>query len=290
MGTIIIIGIIIIGYAVFSYNKLQSYAQSVRKQASNVQVAISKKLSLINQLIDAVKNYQQGEQLVQLKVSQDNTAVAMMSAYQQSGSTLASIQGMMERFPNLKANEQYQRLMANIEQCENDIQQQRMNYNNCVELYNQKRLKIPTIFIARFMGFSEAPYLQFDLSGASDPNALKEFRTDDGERLTQLLSDAGSGLAKATKSIAGHASQAGKLIADKIKEQSTPKYFYMLPGSTPKGPVSLEEIRSMQQTNALPLETMINEPGSDEWKSLVSVLPAQSIPTDAGSQGQSVVN
>ena len=51
-------------YAAWTYNSLQKLAQNVRESASNVQVSISKKLSSINQLIEVVKNYQAGEQLV----------------------------------------------------------------------------------------------------------------------------------------------------------------------------------------------------------------------------------
>ena len=71
---LVILVIVAIIFAVISYNTLQKMAQNVRESASNVQVAISKKLSLVNQLIEVVKNYQAGEQLVQLKVSQDNSA------------------------------------------------------------------------------------------------------------------------------------------------------------------------------------------------------------------------
>ena len=272
MGTFIFIILILVVWAAILYNGLQGLAQKVRKQSSNVQVSISKKLSLINQLIDTVKNYQEGEQLVQLKVSQDNTAAAMINAYQQSGTTLASIQGMMERFPNLKANEQYQRLMKNIEDCENDIQKQRTSYNSDVEHYNTKRLRIPAIFISRALGFTEAPYMEFDMSGAKDVTTLKEFKTDDGERLTHLLNNAGMGIAKVTKNIAGQATQAGKAISNKIKEQSNVKYFYLIPGETPKGPFSLEEILRKNSEAVFPGESLICVVGSNNWTPISSLL------------------
>lgn len=274
MTLLIILLILIVALAITSYNKLQKLAQSVRRQASNIQVSISKKLSLINQLIDVVKNYQEAEQLVQLKVSQDNTAVSLMNSYQQSGTTLASIQGLAQRFPDLKANEQYHRLIDNIEKCENDIQSQRIIYNNCVEQYNQARLKIPTIFVARFMGFSEAPYLQFDISGANDVTSLKEFKTDDGERLQQFLSNAGSSIKGATKTIANHAGQAGKLIADKVKEKTATRYFYMTPGGVPKGPVGKEEIMALKADGQVGDDTLITIAGSEEWKA-ISVLASE---------------
>lgn len=272
-------------YAAKVYNGLQRLAQNVRESASNVQVSISKKLSSINQLIEVVKNYQAGEQLVQLKVSQDNTAAAMSNAYQQSGTMLSTIQGMADRFPNLKASEQYHRLIDNIEACEGEIGTARTHYNAVVKQYNSHRLGIPAIFIARSMGFGEAPYLQFDQSGASDPNNLKEFKTDDGERLQQLLSGAGNSIAKTTRTLAHQAGNAGKLLAERLKEAPDAKYFYMTVGGTPKGPLPLNEIRALAAEGSLPADIQVAATGSEDWTTL-SGLEAGNDPLLARSAAQ----
>ncbi|RQP15625.1 MAG: LemA family protein [Parapedobacter sp.] len=210
----IILFVLLLILAASSYNALQKLAQDVREKASNAQVAISKKLALINQLIDVVKNYQEGEQLIQLKVSQDTSAANLASSYQQSGTVLATVQGIAEKFPNLKANEQYHRLVDSIQQCEQNIQESREKYNHAVKEYNTKRLRIPTVFIARAMGFPEAPYLQFDVSGMNEITPLQDFKTDDGERLQQLFAGAGNKIAD----LATQAGKAGKGLVDKVKE------------------------------------------------------------------------
>ncbi|GGG83063.1 hypothetical protein GCM10007415_15030 [Parapedobacter pyrenivorans] len=206
--------VVILLFSAGSYNALQKLAQHVREAASNAQVAISKKLALINQLIDVVKNYQESEQLVQLKVSQDTSASDLAGSYQQSGNVLATVQGIAEKFPNLKANEQYHRLVDSIQQCEQNIQDSRERYNHAVKEYNTKRLRIPTVFIAKPLGFPEAPYLQFDVSGMNETTSLQDFKTDDGERLKQLFSGAGSKIVD----LAGHAGKAGKELIDKVKD------------------------------------------------------------------------
>ncbi|QEH42993.1 LemA family protein [Chitinophaga sp. XS-30] len=211
---LVLLLIVAVAMAVISYNALQKQGQNVREKASNTQVAISKKLTLINQLIDVVKNYQEGEQLVQLKISQDATTGNLANSYQQTGAIMAAVQGIADKFPNLKASEQYHRLVDSIQQCEQNIQDCREKYNYAVKEYNTRRSKIPTVFFAKTMGFPEAPYLQFDISGNQDVTSLQAFKTDDGERLQQLLSGAGS-------KIAGLASQAGKAgadLVDKIRE------------------------------------------------------------------------
>ena len=210
---IILLGILVLG--ALSYNGLQTLAQDVREKSSNVQISVSKKLGLVNQLIDVVKNYQEGEQLTQLKVSQDNSAVGLAQSYQQSGAIMATVQGMAERFPNLKANEQYHRLVDSIQHCEQNIQNTREIYNKSVKAYNTKRVKIPDLFIARSLGFPEAPYMEFDMSGLTEVTSLKTFKTDDGERLEQLLTGAGNRIA----GVANQAGNAGKQLAEKIKDR-----------------------------------------------------------------------
>lgn len=269
MGFILFLLLVIVGYIAFRYNGLQKLAQEVRESSSNIQVAISKKVNLINQLIDVVKNYQEGEQFTHLKISQDNAAANMMASYQQSGSVMASLQGMAERFPNLKASDQYQRLMDSIQHCEADIQGNRQRYNHHVKQYNSIRVSIPTVFFAKSLGFSEAPYLEFDVSGAN-MTTLKNFTTDDGGRLTQMLTNAGKGVMDAGKSIAGHASQAGKAIADKVKDSTSNKYYYSLPGGVPQGPATLDEINHLVVSGKLAAEVMLAEAGSQEWRPLSS--------------------
>ncbi len=272
---IIALGVI----ALLSYNKLQRLAQDIRERSSNVQIAISKKLSLINQLMDVVKGYLESEQFTLLKVSQDNSPQGMTAAYQQSGAVLTSLQGMAERFPNLKADGQFHRLIDSIQAGEQEIQQQRQGYNAAVKAYNAVCLSIPTVLVARYIGFSAAPYLEFDHAGLQDVTSLNAFKTDDGERLQQLLGNAGSQLAGATRSLASQAAQAGKLLGEKIKEASanantSTQYFYRAtPEAVPTGPVTSDLLYDMLHRGELAAEALVAEVGSSEWLPL-SALPA----------------
>jgi len=265
MGTILIILIVLLIVVVISYNSLQQQSHKVKECASNVQVSISKKISLLNQLIDTVKNYQEGEQFTMLKISQDTNATNLMASYQQSGMVLSSIQGMAERFPNLKASDQYQSLMGNIRECELNIQAKRENYNSAVNRYNSHRSGIPTVFVAQIIGFSEAPYLEFDTAGTPDANILKNFKTDDGERLKQLFNKAGSGMAGAAKSISHHTGDVTKMLSEKLSTKNQPGFYYLIPGGVPKGPKPLDEIQKLLRDGIIPAETKIAKNGSDEW-------------------------
>ncbi len=265
----------ILGVIAFrSYNKLQSHAQTIRERSSNIQVAVSKKLSLLNQLIDVVKNFQESEQFTHLKIAQDNSTSGLSSAYQQSGSVLTSIQGVADRFPNLKASEQYHRLVDSIQACESNIQGQRERYNIAVREYNTVRLSIPTVFVAGMLGFSTAPYLEFDVSGVSEPGHLKSFKTDDGERLHQLMSNAGGQIVGTSKMLISQATQVSKQAVETIRDktQSSPDFFYQIPGGVPAGPIKLPLLIDQVKSGHLPNELQVAEVGSSKWCSLAELL------------------
>jgi LemA protein len=259
------------------YNSLRRRVEEMREKESNVGIAVQKKTNMVNQLIDMVKAYQESEQFTHLKISQDNSAMGLASAYQQTNTVLASLQTMAQRFPELKANEQYKMLGESIRECENEIQRSRQSFNAAVKDYNNERLAVPTVFYAKFIGFSKADYLEFAAAGGADAQRLKQFTTDDGERIQELLAGAGSHLMGATKTLASHASQASKvlaahageaskMLAAKIQERSSVQYFYMLPGGVPQGPASLEHIRGLVAQGAIQGSPLLAEVGSQEWK------------------------
>lgn len=265
---------VILGFiALKSYNKLQRHAQAIREGSSNIQVAVSKKLALLNQLIDVVKNFQESEQFTYLKIAQDSSASGLSTAYQQSGAILTSLQGVADRFPNLKASEQYHRLVDNIEACESNIQAQRETYNQTVREYNTVRLSIPTVFVAGVLGFSTAPYLEFDITGVEEPGHLKNFKTDDGERLQQLLSQAGGQIAGASKMLVNHATQASKIAVEsvKAKTQTDPDFFYQASGGVPAGPIKFQALIEQIESGHLPRELLVAEVGSTVWRNLADI-------------------
>lgn len=237
-----------------------------------MQISVSKKITLLNQLIDVVRNFQESEQFTHIKISQDTSNSGLLSAYQQSGMLLTSLQGAAQRFPELRASEQYHRLIDSIQHCEADIQVRRQAYNATVRDYNSICLSIPTVFVSRFMGFSSAPYLEFDISGACDVTSLKEFKTDDGERLQQILTGAGDRLMSASKLIANQAGEAGRQLANAVKEKvdshHEPLYFFVSPGGVPEGPMTLPKIREAIASRPNADDVRIAEQGAREWRPL----------------------
>lgn len=225
--------IIVAAIAFFGYNTLRALSEAIRESWSNIGVVGRKQASLVNQLIDVVKGYQESEKLVMLKVSGDMTSANNVAQlHQQSGMVLSTVNGMARNFPELKSNEQYQRLIDSIQTCETQLESARQIYNRRVKDYNTKRSSIPTVFYATTLGFKVAPYLEFngefDSSSKSiDMGTMKSFSCDDdGERLNALLGQAGNRLfdisSKAIevgKDVTQRAVEGGKVIAERAQEK-----------------------------------------------------------------------
>ena len=116
--------IIIIGVLAFhGYNTLRGLSEAIREAWSNIGVVGRKQASLVNQLIDVVKGYQESEKFVMLKVSEDmSNAANVAQMHQQSNMVLSSVNGLAQKFPELKADQQYQRLIDSIQACEAQLE------------------------------------------------------------------------------------------------------------------------------------------------------------------------
>ncbi len=222
---LLILGVI----AFIGYNSLRALSESIREAWSNIGVVGKKQVSLVNQLIDVVKGYQESEKLVMLKVSDDiSSAQKVAEVHQQSNMILSAANNVAQRYPELKANEQYQRLIDSIQGCETQLEKARQAYNSHVKAYNVKRSSIPNVFYATTIGFKVAPYLEFVGSEqVMDTGAVNAFSSDnDGERLNALLGAAGNKMLEvgikavdSSKEMAGVASEKIKKIADNIENK-----------------------------------------------------------------------
>lgn len=198
---VLIMGVILVVIAFLGYNKLRGLSESLKEAFANIGVVSRKQASLVNQLIDVVKGYQESEKLVMLKVSEDMTNAAKVAQlHQQAGMVLSSVNGLADRFPELKANQQYLRLIDSIQACEAQLEEARSRYNSTVKTYNTARSTIPAVFYSSALGFKPAIYLEFDANNQLlDEVSLKHFNTDDdGERLNALLGKAGEKITEVT--------------------------------------------------------------------------------------------
>ena len=83
-----------------------------------------------------------------------------IAAANQQTSALGRLLAVSENYPNLKANEQFNRLSGELSGTENRIAVERMRYNEAVQKYNTSRRQFPANLTAKLFGFKEYPLFQ----------------------------------------------------------------------------------------------------------------------------------
>jgi hypothetical protein len=152
--------------AVGSYNKLNVALEHVKLSRSSIKIAIDKRCTAVNDLVQLTMHFQAREELMVLKISQDTSASGMAVAYQQSAMLLNNIQNVANRFPDLKADVHFTRIMDNVQNCESEIQQQRHWSNQAVLAFNTLQTAFPHVVVARLAGFNREEYVDLDVSDA----------------------------------------------------------------------------------------------------------------------------
>jgi hypothetical protein len=265
----IIVGVI----ALWGYNKLRGLAENVKEAWANISVVTRKKVGMVNQLIDVTKSYENSEKLVMLKVSADQSVAAMQSAYQSSGTVLSAINGVAQRFPDLKSNEQYREVMAAMQRTEGELESARTRYNATAKEFNVARTSIPHAFYAAILGFTKADYLEMEAFESGDASFQRPMISDDGERLNVLLGTAGKGVMDAAKSLA----EQGKALKEKGAAQiqarlaAVEEFHYLDADKAPKGPVSRVELDRLFGEGQISVETDILPGSSKTWTKYSSV-------------------
>jgi LemA protein len=182
IGTFALLFFIGFGYYNRNYNKIVTLEETVSQQWSNVESVYQRRLDLIPNLVSTVKGYADFEKqtLTQViearaKATSVNIDASQLNAasfqkFQQAqgelSSALSRLMVVVEKYPDLKANQNFLELQAQLEGTENRITVERMRYNETVATYNKfiKRLMIRLIFSKE-----DKPYFKADEAASKAP-------------------------------------------------------------------------------------------------------------------------
>lgn len=159
-----------------TYNSLVGQDEVVTTAWGNVQTQYQRRSDLIPNLVSVVKGYAKHEKetldavvsararATQITVSADGLTPEKLQRYQQAQGQLSAALGKLlavsESYPNLKANENFSELQAQLEGTENRISESRTRYNKAVQGYNISVRKFPRNIVAKMFGF--APKAKFE--------------------------------------------------------------------------------------------------------------------------------
>lgn len=165
---IVIAGVVIVVFAGISSvigwkNRLVELDENTKSAWAQVESQLQRRLDLIPNLVSTVKGYAKHEEQVLTEVTKARASVAgasstaeKISANNQLTSALSRLMVVVERYPDLKANQNFLSLQDELAGTENRISVARQRYNEAAQVYNATRRKIPYSFFAG--NFPEAAY------------------------------------------------------------------------------------------------------------------------------------
>ncbi len=187
IGIIVLVGLILLLSIPGMYNRLVKAEETVNNQWANVQGAYQRRADLIPNLVSTVKGYAKHEQETLIKVVEErasatkptfnidpakldeNTLAQFQKSQDELGSAISRLLVSVEQYPDLKANQNFLQLQAQLEGTENRINVERRNFNEAVQAYNTRLRKFPTNMLAGLFGFSKKPYFQAQAGADTAP-------------------------------------------------------------------------------------------------------------------------
>ncbi len=183
VGVLIVLAIIIGVWVVGISNKIVKLDQAADTAWAQVQSQYQRRLDLIPNLVATVKGAAQQEVQVvvgavearakatQVQINPSDPAQFAQFAKAQSelGGALSRLLVTVERYPEIRTNQNFLELQSQIEGTENRISVERMNFNTAVQNYNNSVLTFPGSLIAGFRNFQKRPFFTGDVAAQTAP-------------------------------------------------------------------------------------------------------------------------
>ena len=165
------------------YNSLVALDEAVNKAQADVEVTLQRRLDLIPNLVETVRGYAAHERDTLEAVTKARQQVAAapglaekLRADQALTGALGRLLVVVERYPDLKASQNFRALQDQLEGTENRIGVARSRYNTAVQDYNRAVRSFPTVILARLMGYQPRPVWQAAPEAQSAPKVQFDSR------------------------------------------------------------------------------------------------------------------
>lgn len=187
LGLFITLGVVfvIVAWCVSGYNGLVHMDEGVQNKWADVETQYQRRADLIPNLVNTVKGYAAHEketlsevvkarsEATSVKFDAENMSAEQMAAFQkaQSGvsSALSKLLMVVEKYPDLKANQNFLELQSQLEGTENRITVARRDYNAVAKEYNSTVRKFPKNIIAGMFGFEKKAYFEAEQGAEKAP-------------------------------------------------------------------------------------------------------------------------
>ena len=176
----LVIVLVLIGtlysYVKGNYNRFVSLDEGVKSSWAQVENQLQRRYDLIPNLVETVKGYAKQEREVLIEVTNARAKVGgavnvtdKIAANNQLSSALSRLLVVVERYPDLKSNQNFLRLQDELAGTENRIAVERRRYNDGVMTYNIAIRSFPANLLAGMFGFEKAPFFEAPAAAKAAP-------------------------------------------------------------------------------------------------------------------------
>lgn len=171
-----VVVLVLVLWGVGGYNGLVNQDEEVNNKWANVETQYQRRSDLIPNLVSTVKGYAKHEsqtleavmaarsQATQVKIDPSNCTPQQLAQYQKAQGDVTTALGKLlaitENYPDLKANQNFLELQAQLEGTENRINVARTNFNNAAKNFNTAIRRFPKNILAGLFGFEKRAYFE----------------------------------------------------------------------------------------------------------------------------------
>ena len=182
---LIVIAVLAVIWGVSAYNGLVTMDENVNTEWANVETQYQRRADLIPNLVNTVKGYAAHEsetlesviaarsKATQITIDPTNLTPEKLAEYQEAQGAVTSALGKLlaisESYPDLKANQNFLELQAQLEGTENRINEARRKFNNVAKEYNTAIRRFPKSILAGMFGFDKRAYFEAAEGAAEVP-------------------------------------------------------------------------------------------------------------------------
>jgi LemA protein len=173
----------VVGFIVLSFfwyqstkNRIIVMHESIESSWAQVENQLQRRYDLIPNLVNSVKGYTKHEKEIFTQIAESRAKLSGAQNIQDKVKASNGLEGalsrllmVVERYPNLKANTNFQRLMDELAGTENRLSVERRRYNENVKIFNQTILKFPYKSLAKNAGFTKASYFKVNAAVKANP-------------------------------------------------------------------------------------------------------------------------
>lgn len=167
IGVILLILVVLLVYVIGTYNALVQLRNRVRDQWSQIDIQLKRRFDLIPNLVETVKGYMSHEKDTLKEIVEARNTYTTATTHEDAvkadtelTKSISKLFALAEAYPDLKANENFNSLQAELSETEDKISTARQFYSDTVLKYNDKIQMFPSSIVAGIFGFKEEKFFE----------------------------------------------------------------------------------------------------------------------------------